>query len=57
MKDDMTKMTEEQLLVLAGPLKDIPEGYCQCGCGQKTNKIKNTIHARGRIAGKYSAFI
>jgi hypothetical protein len=31
---------------------DIPEGYCQCGCGQKTNICKENRPSRGYFAGK-----
>lgn len=35
----------------------IPKGYCQCGCGQKTNIIKETARAKGQIKGRPSHFI
>lgn len=31
---------------------DIPEGYCQCGCGRKTNIAKVGCKSRGRVRGK-----
>jgi len=31
---------------------NIPEGYCQCGCGQKTNISKYNNKKNGHVAGK-----
>jgi hypothetical protein len=31
---------------------DIPDGYCQCGCGEKTNISKYNNKKNGHIAGK-----
>jgi len=35
----------------------IPAGYCQCRCGGRTNIIKHTNVAEGRIKGAYSRFL
>ncbi|MGO9372707.1 MAG: hypothetical protein ACLQBD_11485 [Syntrophobacteraceae bacterium] len=33
------------------PASEILPGYCQCGCGQKTNIAKKTDNSRDRIKG------
>lgn len=35
----------------------IPYGFCQCGCGQKTNLASTTNNKRGTIKGKPMRFI
>ena len=39
------------------PEKNIPYGYCQCGCGQKTNIATQTSHTYGWINGEPKLFI
>jgi hypothetical protein len=34
-------------------MSNIPDGYCQCGCGKKTNIMAYTHKPRGRIKGNY----
>ena len=34
------------------PKDSIPEGYCQCGCGQRTRISKQTETARGYVKGR-----
>jgi len=36
---------------------DIPYGFCQCGCGQKTNVAKITNSRLGHIKGQHVRFI
>lgn len=47
----MTNNTTEQ------PTQEIPYGYCQCGCGQRTNTIPETNRPRGRIKGQHFRYI
>jgi len=35
----------------------IPYGYCQCGCGQKTNIIKTNNKSKGRVKGEPYKYI
>lgn len=35
----------------------IEEGFCYCGCGNRTNKIKKTKAKQGRFKGEYSRFV
>lgn len=37
--------------------KEIPYGYCRCGCGQKTNIAKYSDHRRGTKAGEPNPFM
>ncbi|MEN6431291.1 MAG: hypothetical protein ABFD06_00120 [Smithella sp.] len=36
---------------------EIPYGYCQCGCGEKTNLIKDDGHKRKSIVGTPRKYI
>jgi len=36
---------------------EIPYGYCQCGCGQKTPLYKTTKKSAGRIKGEVARFL
>ena len=38
-------------------MEDIPYGYCQCGCGKKTNLAKQTVTQLGHIKGQPIRFI
>lgn len=38
-------------------MTEIPYGYCQCGCGQKTNIAKRTNKRRGWVKGESYRFI
>ncbi len=38
-------------------MKDIPSGYCQCGCGRRTPIVASTDKQRGRIRGEPSRFL
>lgn len=35
----------------------IPFGYCRCGCGRKTNIIRNSHAAKGHVKGQPRSFI
>ena len=35
----------------------IPNGYCQCGCGRKTNKIKWSDASKGLVKGDFYRFV
>lgn len=37
--------------------KEIPYGYCHCGCGQKTNIAKKTRNSQGVVAGEPRKYI
>ena len=37
--------------------QDIPNGFCQCGCGGKTRQITHTDRWRGEVHGEYRRFI
>lgn len=37
--------------------QEIPYGYCQCGCGQKTSIAKQTDNKRGHVKGEPMRFI
>lgn len=39
------------------PENEIPYGYCQCGCGQKTKPYKDTKKSIGRIKGEPARFL
>lgn len=39
------------------PEKEIPYGYCQCGCGQKTEIAKRTNSAKNHVKGKPLKFV
>jgi hypothetical protein len=34
-----------------------PSGLCQCGCGQMTQRAKETDHRRGDVMGEYRCFL
>lgn len=36
---------------------EIPEGYCQCGCGEKTTIPKYNDAKNGRVAGRPNKYI
>lgn len=36
---------------------EVPYGYCQCGCGNRTNISKKTDHATQRVKGQPMRFI
>jgi hypothetical protein len=36
---------------------EIPKGYCQCGCGQKTDIIKRNHVSKGQKKGEYFRFL
>lgn len=36
---------------------EIPYGYCQCGCGEKTNIIKASCKSKGKIRGEPSRYL
>lgn len=36
---------------------DIPYGYCHCGCGEKTKLARDTIKARGIVAGQPQRYL
>lgn len=38
-------------------LSSIPEGYCQCGCGQRTNRATMTSKRRDIVKGQYNRFV
>ncbi len=38
-------------------MNEIPYGYCQCGCGEKTNIAKMTKASMGHVKGKPMRFI
>lgn len=35
----------------------IQTGFCQCGCGQKTNKVKWSDKSKGLVGGNYYRFV
>jgi len=35
----------------------IPEGYCQCGCGQKTSRVKVNLPSSGYKKGEFRRFV
>lgn len=35
----------------------IPYGFCHCGCGKKTNIVKETDHRKGAIKGEPRRFL
>lgn len=37
--------------------QDIPEGFCQCGCGGEVGRIKYSNANRGWVRGEYKRFI
>ena len=37
--------------------QDIPYGYCQCGCGQKTTIAKRNEYRRGHVKGEPLRFV
>jgi hypothetical protein len=36
---------------------EIPEGFCQCGCGQKTSVVKTAVKSRGLKKGDCRKFV
>jgi hypothetical protein len=38
-------------------LEGIPKGFCQCGCGQKTNLAPQSYAARGYVKGEPYPFV
>lgn len=38
-------------------MRDVPYGYCHCGCGQKTTLHKQTVRARGFVKGEPRKYI
>jgi len=44
-------------LLLRGKEMEIPKGYCQCGCGGKTNKVKWSEIKEGYKKGDYRRFV
>lgn len=38
-------------------MTDIPRGYCQCGCGQKTKPYDRTDTKRGYVKGELARFV
>lgn len=38
-------------------MMQIEPGYCQCGCGQKTNIYKQNVSARGDVKGQPKKYI
>lgn len=37
--------------------QDIPEGFCQCGCGTPVERIKRTNSARNHVRGEFKRFL
>lgn len=37
--------------------ESIPYGYCQCGCGQKTNVARQTQSTRGQVRGEPMRYV
>jgi hypothetical protein len=38
-------------------MNNLPNGYCQCGCGERTTIIRWSVRTRGLIRGQYRRFV
>ena len=37
--------------------KSIPDGFCQCGCNQRTKRVTSAVKSRGLKAGDYRKYV
>ena len=50
-------MADQQSNIPENSTQEIPAGYCQCGCGQRTQKWNQNHSKRGWVKGQYRKFV